>query len=275
MGLVCFNGEFKSEENISLGLNRAFKYGDGLFESIRIHEGKIVWWNEHLQRLIEGLQFLKIKRSITFEEDLFLKCKALIERNNINEDGRMRITVFRTGTGLYSPNSNQLSYLIEANPIENKWGDLNKKGLSVGISKEVELYYTAQSKYKTINALPYVRASIEKQEKKWDEIILKNKEGYLAEASSANLFVVINKEILTPSLESGCLAGVARSKVIELIEASNFVLNEGLFYENILEQADEIFLSNCSNGIRWVSNYSNNRYFHKVSAKILDLLASK
>lgn len=263
------------EEKLFHADNRAFRYGDGLFESIRLIKGKIMFPELHAERLKKGIQLLKMEgaQKITaefIENDIY----DLARRNKIFTDARARITVFRSDGGFYTPVKNAFSYLIELDKLETKGFEWNTSGISICLYDEIPKSIDPLSNFKTCNSLLFVLASVYKSKMKTDEAILLNSNGHLVEAGNSNIFLVKDEEIYTPSLQDGCIGGVMRTVVLGLAEKLKMKVNQGKLKPTLLQSANEIFLTNASQGIRWVVSYGTKRYYTRVS-KLLNVELNK
>ncbi len=271
------NGEVLSNESYVIRSgNRAHLYGDGIFESIRIINGKPINLANHINRMVEGAKKLKMRipsfYDIAFYEE---KINELIEQSGITHGGKCRISLDRAIGGTYSPESNEVEYFIEVQPLDNYGFVLNKKGKEVDVFTEYKKQNDSLANYKTKNGLIYVLAAIAAKEKGLDDYLITNTTNGIIEATSSNLFVVSNGVLYTPGLEEGCLAGTMRMQIINLaIENGIKVYECNILPQNLLV-ADEIFLTNAIAGITWVSGYRTKRYFNNVVRKLVDLLNEK
>ncbi|MBI5916767.1 MAG: aminotransferase class IV family protein [Bacteroidetes bacterium] len=260
---INFNGQLVSEREAVLpATNRAFRYGDGLFESIRVFEGKMPFFGRHWQRLSAGMQVLKMEIPPHFTAVFLQKEISKLTENRGN--WRIRLAVWRSGGGLYMPVSNLPEFLIETTPLPSHRFEWNEPGLSIGIYDEAQLSTspnpsTLQSpnpstlqSFKTSNALPFVLAAIFRLEKKWDDCLLLNTAGRVACGNSSNVFLVKNGGIVTPPLTEGCVAGTMRSVVLDVANQLKINAVETTVSIDDLHDADEIFLTNAISGIRWV-----------------------
>ena len=267
---INFNGFlYKEDEPVFKASNRAFKYGDALFETIRIFDGRPLNLEDHFVRLKKGMQVLKMRSgNISFKElqDQIIK---LIEKNHIIEGGRVRLTVFRSGEGLYAPKNEGKSYVIEANPIENNDYTLNAKGLAIDVYSDLKRHRNILSQIKTTNNIPHVLAGIYKNENGLDDCIVLNDQGRIVEALSSNIFLYKNNNLYTPALEEGCMEGIMRKQVLQIAKEMNINVFEGMLNGSMLLQADEMFLTNAISGIQWVVSYRQKRYFNKATKEIL------
>lgn len=274
MTYVNNNGEIleNSGPTIHTG-NRAFLYGDGVFESVRILNGAPINLENHVKRMLEGARTIKMRPPSFFDVNFFeQKIDELIKKSEITGGGRCRISLDRSTGGAFLPESNEVEFFIEVYPLDVNKFELNSKGLEIDLYMDLKKNKTTLSNFKLKNSIIYVMASISAKEKGLDDHLISNNSGGILEGTSANLFVVSNGVLYTPGLEEGCLAGTMRMQVI------NLALENGIkVYEcNILPQnllvADEIFLTNAIQGIIWVSGYRTKRYFNNVSRKFIDLL---
>ena len=252
---INFNGNiFPSDQPIFNSQNRAFLYGDALFETIRMSEGKIPFLENHVNRLLQGLHFFKYKIPEKYTPNFFKKEIKKIAAGN----ARIRVTVFRSAGGLYTPKNNRPQFLIETSPLLSPQFSLNKKGLNIGIFDEVKLPCSPISNYKTCNSSPYILAGLNKQERNLDDVLLLNEKGRISEASSSNIFFIKKNKIITPSLFEGCIAGTMRKTILEIASEKNYIIQEKPIKLTILKNTEEIWLTNAISGIKWVAQIDQN-----------------
>jgi branched-subunit amino acid aminotransferase/4-amino-4-deoxychorismate lyase len=261
------NGNMLAEDECFLSPeNRAFRYGDALFESIRVAYGHPQLLSAHLERILAGMKFLKMEVPAAFTvHGLRSMIASLCEKNNTGNDARVRITVFRNEGGLYTPSTNSVSFLIEARAVESEGYELNSKGHAIDVYTEVKKPLNALAPHKTANALLYVLAGIHKTQNQLDDCVIINEKFNICEAISSNIFVVKNGALYTPSLDEGCIAGVMRQQVLKVARESRVAVYEISLLMNVLLNADELFLTNAVNGIVWVGAYKGKRYFNNTA----------
>lgn len=271
---VNFNGQIEPSDKALLVLNnRAFRYGDGVFESMRVSKGRIPFLKEHLERLQRACAFLKLNLPAELlSNHLASQLHELIQKNGIIDGGKIRLTIYRKDGGLYTPESNHANYSIEATGLEQGQFELNTKGLLVDLFPDIKKQIHALSNFKSNNCLPYVMAGIHKTEKKLDDCLLLNEKGHVCEAISSNVFLVINGALYTPALSEGCLDGVMRKIILQEAPKHRINIYEPAIMPNDLLRADEVFLSNSIQGIQWIGSYKNKRYFNSVAKKITGIL---
>ena len=262
-----FNGSIiPSDQLIFEANNRGFRYGDGLFESMRFLKGKLKFAEMHVDRIQKGMKLLKFDNCSTIDNWFIReKTEELIRRNKAGADSRIRLTVYRDSGGLYSPDSNKFAYLLELQKLDDSQYIINKKGLIIDVYDEVPKPVNILSNSKTCNAMIYVLAGIYKNQNALDEVLILNQHGFLCESISSNVFVVYDRKLYTPALNEGCIAGVMRQVVMRLAKENNIELVEAQINPDILNEADEVFLTNAVKGIQWVMGYNNKRYFNEVS----------
>jgi len=273
MLFVNFNGEIlPADTKVLTVANRGFKYGDGLFESMRMLKGQLKFAAEHATRLQKGMKALKMD-GYSQMDAWFLKEKAdqLASVNKIKH-GRLRLTVYRDAEGLYTPSQNKVGYLLEIQPVDEPRYFLNSKGLIIDVFTELSKPTNFLSNIKTCNSLVYVMAGIHKNQNNLDDVLLLNQNGFLCEASSSNVFVYYQNNLYTPALSEGCVEGVMRQVVIDIANRIGVPLTEAQINPEILYEADEVFLTNAVKGIQTVMGYGIRRYFNKVSKALMDEL---
>ena len=262
-----------ADQGILKAKNRGFRYGDGLFESMRMSGGKLNFADLHADRLQAGMNALKMEGGILFDE-YFLKQKTaeLVKKNKLRENARFRLSVYRDSDGLYTPESNKSGYILEAAAMESPNYELNKKGLIINVYDEITKPVNKLSSYKTSNSLLYVMAGLYKKQHRLDEAFILNQHGFLCESISSNVFVVYDKQIYTPALSEGCIAGVMRNVVMRTAKIHSIPVIEAQINPEVLKEADEVFITNASSGIRWVMGYGRKRYFNEVTKSLSALL---
>ncbi|RAJ25015.1 aminotransferase class IV [Pedobacter cryoconitis] len=271
---ILHNDQFIAiDQAILTAKNRGFRYGDGLFESMRMSGGKLKFAELHADRLQAGMNALKMEGGILFD-DYFLKQKTaeLCKRNKLKDNVRFRLSVYREGEGLYTPDGNKSGYVLEAGPLAPGGYELNKKGLIINVYDEITKPINKLSTYKTSNSLLYVMAGLYKQQNRLDEAFILNQHGFLCESISSNVFVVYDKQIYTPALSEGCIAGVMRNVVMKVAKTNQIPVIEAQINPEVLNEADEVFITNATSGIRWVMGYGKKRYFNEITKSLSSLL---
>ena len=230
-------------------MNRAFKYGDGLFETMKVVNGYPLFWKDHFARLLFGAKLLHLEFKESWLEETLLS--AIDGDTSDYTTCRVRVTIYRSGKGKYTPETNAIKWSLEATPLSDDPYTLPEEGISLGIYDDTFVSCQPLSNAKTLNALPYVLASHYKQKVGWDDVVIKNSEGRIAEASSSNIFIQYDNRIITPPLSEGCIDGVFRKQLVKKLSPSEEVIQLGM-----LQETDSIFITNVISGIRWVNKLS-------------------
>ncbi|WP_257667114.1 aminotransferase class IV [Parapedobacter tibetensis] len=272
---IDFNNKLVPEkETILTADNRAFRYGDGLFETMRWMDGDIRFLQHHLARLHEGMHLLQLEHPASFDEQ-FIRSRtaALINKNNLEgQHVRVRLQVFRDGGGLYSPQQNTAAYVLSVSRLDSDDVNHRKIGLIVDVYTEFRKPTSELSKLKSANALVFVMAGLYRKKKGLDDVLLLNQEGFLCESLSSNVFIWYDKKLYTPALSEGCIDGVMRKVVIEIALDSGLDVIEAQISPDIMNEADEIFHTNAIHGVQWVMGYKQKRYFNRISRMLQEKL---
>ncbi len=256
MSTINYNGQIYPAEETVLGPdNRAFRYGDGLFETMRVFEGKILFLRRHWQRLQKGMEYLGIEGPEGWSPKYFqLQCLRIIADNG---DYRIRFSLWRSGAGKYTPQENHAHYLIVAEPLAEPPYPLNQEGLKLAEYREGILACNHIDRFKTLNRLPYIMAARWVTQQACDDCLLFNLRQRPVEATSSNLFIIKDQQLFTPPLEEGPLAGVMRSVILDISHQVKLEAIEKPLEERDILRADEVFLTNSIQGIKWVDSYKN------------------
>ncbi|MBL4754703.1 MAG: aminotransferase class IV [Flavobacteriales bacterium] len=262
MGLVNHNGELLPSDIPILNIqNRSFRYGDGLFESLRVVDGLVVLLEHHLQRLTTGMNVLKMSadpdRGVAFWKEQILR---LCEDNRCLDKARVRLTIYRKDGGHYEPSNADYGYLIEAESNATVFSNPELEGLNIGVFDEILKPINSLGGVKTANSLIYVLAGVVKDQNSMDDMLILNESGKVAEAISSNIFIVKNGQFSTPSLDEGCVAGVTRDWLITKMRANGTTVEETSLSIEDIQLADEVFVTNAIQGVRRVQCFGDSSF---------------
>jgi len=267
-----YNGRFfTDDERVLSNDDRSYRYGDGLFETMKLINGNILLEDYHFERLFSGLDVLKFNIPVLFtKEQIEKEIKELSKKNECENSARIRLSVSRGNGGLYDCD-NKFSYLIECWPLEQK--RFNENGLIIDVYPDARKSIDVFSNLKSANYLPYVIAAIWAKENKLNDALILNQHDRICDSTIANIFWVKDNKIFTPPLNEGCVAGVMRKKILKLAtQNSDQLMQEAILTQEILLQADEVFLTNATTGIRWVKECRSKLYKNTISSKIFTTL---
>lgn len=269
--MINFNGDLLYKENTKLTLeNRGFKYGDAIFETVKVLNNKVVFWEDHYFRLMASMRMLRMKIpmdfTLEFLEQEILKTVAVLDNAS---SFRVRLNVFRKDGGLYSPSTKEIAYFIEAN--ENTYQ--TKEMYSLDLYKDFYNFSGLLSTIKTNNRMINTLASIFADENDLDNCILLNERKGVVEATNGNIFIIKGSTIKTPSLTEGCIKGIIRAKVIEILSQNKeFTIEETSISPFEIQKADEVFITNAIIGIQPVTNYRKKQFDTKTGEKLANSL---
>jgi len=265
--MINFNGELQAPENLKLSSeNRAFKYGDAIFETVKVMHKKVIFWEDHYFRLMASMRMLRMKIPLTFTLE-FLEQEILktVSVHETADSFRIRLNVFRKDGGLYTPKTNNIDFIIEVNVNSYQM----KETYSLDVYKDFYNYSGLLSTIKTNNRMLNTLASIFADENDLDNCILLNEKKGVVEVTNGNIFVVKGNVIKTPALTEGCIKGIARNKVIEIVSKNKeFTLEEVSISPFEIQKADEVFITNAIIGVQPVTSYKKKTFTTGIGKKI-------
>ena len=219
-----------------------------------------------MTRMKLGMTVLRMNLPAEFKtENINALINELIAQNQLKKDARIRLTVMRNEGGFYAPETNDISFLIEAEEYHGQGYELNQKGLWVDIYGDIKKQINKLSNIKSTNALHYVMAGLAKQSMNLDECLLINENGHICESISSNIFIVKNGTLFTAPLSEGCVAGIMRKHVLSLANQHKILYFENNITMNTLMNGDEVFLTNSIKGIQWVGQFKHTYYTNKMA----------
>jgi len=276
--MINFNGNILEEKNLLSIDNRGFNYGDALFETIKVSLGKVLFWEDHYFRLMASLRIMRMEIPLDFTmQYLENQIQELLKSNHQQHlSSRVKFTVFRNEGGLYLPTTNHISFLITTKIIDEDFYLLRVKPYEVDLFKDFYISPSLLSTLKTNNKAINVVGSIYAQENNLQNCLLLNTEKMVVEALNGNLFVVKDHVIKTPPLTDGCLKGIMRKQVMEVVrELPDYQLIEASVSPFELQKADELWITNVITGIQPISKYRKKTYVNNQAKRVLPLLNAK
>lgn len=257
--------------------NRGLNYGDGIFETIKYSRKRFNFWEDHYFRLMASMRIVRMEIPMSFSpEYLEEQMRLTLNANGLEEaSARVKILVVRKAGGFYTPETNAIDFLITTEEIEDDSYQLNSEGLKVDLFKDYYKLSGLLGTLKSTSAQLYGIAGIFAKENSLDDAILLNEKKEVIESISSNIFMLKGNQLFTPPLSSGCLKGVMRKQVLELAEQLGLEIKEESFSPFALQKADEVWLSNAINGIRWVSQYRKKSYTNNGALEMVKKLNVK
>jgi branched-chain amino acid aminotransferase len=272
--MINFNGSFLPSEGLLSSSNRAFLYGDGVFETLKVVNSKVLFLEDHYFRLMASMRIVRmqIPNNFTleyFEEQIISTAIAC----NCADAARIRFTVYRNDGGYYLPQTREVSYVIQATALASALYSFSNAAYEVDLYKDFFISKQLLSTIKTTNKMISITGSIYAQENDLQNCLLLNNDKNVVEALNGNLFMLMGNKLITPPTDEGCLNGITRKKILEL---ANKMEGIEMVQEPIspfdLQKADELFITNIIIGIQPITQYRKKGYTTKLAAQLLQQL---
>lgn len=252
--VVFLNGQFVPESQAMIPVtDRGFLYGDGLFETMRVFNGRPFRMAQHLERMVRGATYLNIPMPYSPKE-LQRFAEQLIQENQ-TPDAVLRVTLTRgPGPRGYSPKNAGPSTLVmslhPAEPLQPaappRWSMITST-LTLPANDPL-------CSFKTLNKLVHITARAQAEARNADEALLLNTNGEVTEASGANLFWIYREKVCTPPTGRGALPGITRAVILEICQVLGLPTNKRVIKREALRNADAIFLSQSALGMICIEN---------------------
>ena len=272
--MINFNGVIVSNDTNLLTNNRAFLYGDAVFETVKIVNSKILFLEDHYFRLMSSMRIVRMEIPMNFTiEYLEEQILDLAKANKFETSSRARITVYRNDGGYYLPQNNTVSFLIALEVLQESSYSINQKEYIVDLYTDFYVAKQLLSSIKSTNKLINITASIYAKENGLDNCLLLNDAKNVIEALQGNLFMLKGNKLITPPVSEGCLNGVMRKQILSLAKAiENLEVLEEAISPFELQKADELFITNVIIGIQPITKYRKKEFTTDLSRLILQKL---
>ncbi len=277
--MVNYNGQLLESSSFFLNQeNRGLQYGDALFETLRVVNGKIFFWESHYFRLMASMRILRMEIPMDFTME-FLEdgiTKTIAKNDLTNTGARVKLLVYRKAGGLYAPENNDINYIITVSTLNELFYTIPGNTYKVALFKDYYVNADMLSNLKTTNKVLHVVAGVFANENGYQNCLLLNGKKQVVEAINGNIFLVQGASIKTPPLKDGCLNGIIRKELIELIGSlTDFEILEESISPFELQKADELFITNSISGIIPITGYRKKEYNFEVSKQLLGKLNAK
>ena len=257
--------------------NRAFLYGDAVFETVKILDNKILFLEDHYFRLMSSMRILRMEIPMHFTMEFFeseLLSKARAE--SIEASARARITIYRKDGGYYLPTDNNVAYEISVSKIDKALYAIQKANYEVDLYKDFYISKQLISTLKTTNKLINITGSIYANENGLDNCILINEDKNVIEALNGNIFMLKDGILSTPPISEGCLNGIMRKQILVLAKTlENVELIEAVISPFDLQKADELFVTNVITGIQPITKYRKKEFESNIANQLVAKLNVK
>jgi branched-chain amino acid aminotransferase len=272
--MVNFNGVIQDSDLQLRVTNRSFLYGDGVFETLKVVHNKILFFEDHYFRLMASMRIIRMDIPMTFTmEYLENQILDLVSASGLIESARVRFTVFRDEGGYYTPTVNTVSFTIVASKLDHQEYQFLNASFEVDLYKDFTVAKQLLSTLKTNNKLIQVTASIFAKENQLHSCLLLNEGKNVVEATSGNLFMVMDGQLITPPISEGCLNGVMRKQILRLAKTiAEYTIVEAPVSPFDLQKADELFITNVIVGIQPISKYRKKEFGYSVAKQLIEKL---
>lgn len=277
--MININGTLLADSEASISINnRGFNYGDAVFETLRVYNKKVLFWEDHYFRLMASMRILRMDIPMAFTPE-FLESEIvnLVEASDHSIGSfRVKLVVNRKAGGLYTPETNDVDYVITIKPLESDIYQLSDAPYVVDLFKDYYITSGLLSTLKTNNRALNVIGSIYAKENEYDNCLLLNEKKSVVEALNGNLFLVKGNVVKTPPIIDGCLKGVMRKQIIDIIKLMpDYEIEETSISPFELQKADELFLTNVITGIAPITQYRKKTFESNLAKNLIGKLNLK
>ena len=272
--MVNFNGNIQENSSISIENNRGFLFGDSIFETIKVLDNKVLFLEDHYFRLMASMRICRMEIPMNFTMEYFeSQIVNLVQALNIANSYRVRFSVYRDSEGFYLPKSRKVKFIVTASPLNFELYVLGKENYEVELYKDFYISKQLLSTLKTNNKMIQITGSIFADENGYDNCLILNDEKNVVEALQSNLFMKTGNVVVTPPVSDGCLNGIMRKQVLEILKKTEgIVAKETSISRFDLQKADELFLTNVISGIQPITKYRKKEYGIEFTAEVLKRL---
>jgi len=275
--MVNFNGNIQENSSILIDSNRGFLFGDSVFETIKVVDNKVLFLEDHYFRLMASMRICRMEIPMNFTMEYFdEQILNLIQNLSSSSSFRVRFTVYRDSEGFYLPKSREVQFIITASALNSEVYAIAKTQYEVELYKDFYVPKQLLSTLKTNNKMLQITGSIFADENGYNNCLVLNDEKNVVEALQSNLFMKTGNVVTTPPVSDGCLNGVMRKQVLEILKKIEGIeVKEASISPFDLQKADELFLTNVISGIQPITKYRKKEYTAELTSDVLKRLNAK
>lgn len=272
--MINLNGAILTSDTTLSNSNRGFLYGDSVFETLKIIDSKILYFEEHYFRLMASMRIVRMEIPNSFTmEYLEKQILVLAIATGFENSARIRFTVFRNDGGYYLPETRDVSFLIQVKPLDDKLYRFVGSDYEVDLYKDFFVAKQLLSTLKTTNKMIHITGSIFAKENGLQNCLMLNNEKNVVEALNGNIFMKTGNQLVTPPIAEGCLNGIMRKQVLRLAsKIENLVVSEATISPFDLQKANELFITNIISGIQPITKYRKKEFETATSQQLTNLL---
>lgn len=269
--MISYNGNLVAQSDITIHQNRAFLYGDAIFETLKILDGKVLFIEDHYFRLMASMRIVRMEIPMYFTmEYMEQKVLELVKHLNLSVSARARLTFFRKPGGYYLPTDNNTEFIITADVLDNPVYQFSDTVYEVDLFKDFYVTKQLLSSLKTANKMVQITGSIFASENGLNNCLLLNDDKNVVEALQGNLFMLMGDKLITPPVADGCLNGIMRKQVLAIArKQEGLIVEEASISPFDLQKADELFITNVITGIQPITKYRKKEYKNDLASDLL------
>ena len=273
--MLNFNGKLLDHDLDFLDIqNRGLLYGDAVYEELRVVNGHVHFLEEHYLRLMSSMRILRMEIPMLFTME-YMEAEILKTLETFSSNGSygVKLLVYRASTGTILPNSNSVAYVITVRSLESPFFVLDDKSYEVELFKDFYKGSNLLATLNTNNKMLNVVGSIFAEENDYQDCLLLNEQKHVVESLYGNLFLVSGTDMKTAPLTDGCINGILRKKLIEILsKLDEYVIKEESISPFDLQKADELFIINSIEGIKSITKYRKKTYTNETAKKLVGKL---
>lgn len=275
--MINYNGTLILESGLRVEQNRAFLYGDSIYDTVKTLNGKVLFCEDHYFRLMASLRIARMDVAMNFTLD-YMESEIIKLTDTLENTAscRARISFYRKPGGRYLPTTRETEFIITAEPLTETLYSINNAPYEVELYKDFTVTKQLLSTVKTNNRIINTMASIFADENAYNNCLLINDEKNVIEAIQGNIFMLSAGVLVTPPISDGCLNGVMRKQIIELAKKIDGIeVIEKSISPFDLQKADELFITNVVMGIQPITKYRKKEYGSALSQELVKRLNAK
>ena len=275
--MVNCNGNIQENSAILIDANRGFLFGDSVFETIKVLDSKVLFLEDHYFRLMASMRICRMEIPMNFTMEYFeSQILNLIATFSDSNSYRVRFSVYRDSEGFYLPKSRNVQFIVAASSLNSDLYAIGKDSYEVELYKDFYVSKQLLSTLKTNNKMLQITGSIFADENGYDNCLVLNDEKNVVEALQSNLFMKTGNIVVTPPVSDGCLNGIMRKQVLEILKkVEGIEVKEASISPFDLQKADELFLTNVISGIQPITKYRKKEYITEFASDVLKRLNAK
>ena len=275
--MVNCNGNIQENSAILIDSNRGFLFGDSVFETIKVLDSKVLFLEDHYFRLMASMRICRMEIPMNFTMEYFeSQILNLIATFSDSNSYRVRFSVYRDSEGFYLPKSRNVQFIVAASSLNSDLYAIGKDSYEVELYKDFYVSKQLLSTLKTNNKMLQITGSIFADENGYDNCLVLNDEKNVVEALQSNLFMKTGNVVVTPPVSDGCLNGIMRKQILELLKKIEGIeVKEASISPFDLQKADELFLTNVISGIQPITKYRKKEYTTEFASDVLKRLNAK